>query len=293
MYKAKRIYKANMDGDMTITDQIEKIKELSINGLGLDKHFESSLKYDITRTVTNILSNASILYDGQRTVFSNSIVSHLQDIFFALHENGECYLKLNKDGASIESVEKRSGNIYLFDPAYRISKITQKMAATKALEMYGVVTNTMYSVLDERGIIGMFSPAKDTVLKERDKLTFYDAMRNFFGGKKGQNKFALTEIPMQYTGVSIPVKEMELLENEKAATAKVARIYGIQEDMILSGSTFDNKENAIIQTYSDFKGMIYGWINQIEDEIISFRQADKYSVEFTGVPQLQKKANGE
>jgi hypothetical protein len=79
------------------------------------------------------------------------------------------------------------------------------------------------------------------------------------------------------------------LENERNATAKVARLYGIQEDMILSGSTFDNKENAIIQTYTDYKGLIYDWITQIESEMLaSFRQMDGYNVTFPGVPQMNK-----
>jgi len=79
------------------------------------------------------------------------------------------------------------------------------------------------------------------------------------------------------------------LENEKRAVANVARIYGIQEDMILSGSTFDNKENAIIQTYTDFKGMMYNWIVQIEKErLASFRVLDKFDITFPGVPQMNK-----
>ena len=95
---------------------------------------------------------------------------------------------------------------------------------------------------------------------------------------------------MNYTGVTLPIADLKLLENERAAVAKVARLYGIQEDMILSGSTFDNKENAIIQTYTDFKGLIYNWITQIEAEkLATVRRLDDYNITFPGVPQLNKK----
>jgi hypothetical protein len=81
---------------------------------------------------------------------------------------------------------------------------------------------------------------------------------------------------------------LDLLLNKKDATGTVARIYGIGEDMIQSGSTFSNKDAAIIQTYSDYKGLIYGWISQIEDQLLSFRNPEQYEITFTGVPQLVK-----
>ena len=42
----------------------------------------------------------------------------------------------------------------------------------------------------------------------------------------------------------------------------------------------------------DFKGMIYNYITQIEDELLaSFRIMDKYNVSFPGVPQMNKPLN--
>jgi hypothetical protein len=62
--------------------------------------------------------------------------------------------------------------------------------------------------------------------------------------------------------------------------------------MIQSGAIYANKEAAIIQTYSDYKGLIYGWINQIEEQLLSFRNAENYEITFVGVPQLNKTTNG-
>jgi hypothetical protein len=188
-------------------------------------------------------------------------------------------------------VSKTQTKIELIDAAYKITNITQRKAAELQLKMYGVVTNTQYSMIDERGVMGIFSPQKDVVVKRSMVAQMYADLKSLFGGKSGQRKFAVTEVPMTYSGASLPVGELELLENERNATAKVARLYGIQEDMILSGSTFDNKENAIIQTYTDYKGLIYNWITQIESEMLaSFRQMDGYNVTFPGVPQMNKTA---
>ena len=189
----------------------------------------------------------------------------------------------------MKDVNKSIGNIKVVDPAYTISKITQKHAAEQQLRMYGLVNNVSYSVLDERGMFGVFSPEKGEIIKESQTKKMYDAFKTIFGAKKHQRKFAITEIPMKYSGVSMPIAELQLLEKEKNAVSNVARIFGIQEDMILSGSTFDNKENAIIQTYTDFKGMIYDWITQIEDEkLASFRSVDGYEITFPGVPQMNQ-----
>jgi len=288
MKSAKLIYKAGLDGDCTIEQQIIEAENDSIRGVShsINRQFEKALIYDLTRTVTNILSNASIKYEGVSNPLTESIEKFLIDIFFALHNHGKCYLNFGADG-SIESVSNTKGNVEIIDPAYKISGYTQKVAANKALEMYGVVTDALFSVIDERGVIGMFSPQKDTIVKPGAAEKLYAAMKTLFGVKKGQRKFIIVETPMTYSGVNIPVKELDLLLNKKDAVGTVARIYGIGEDMIQSGSTFDNKDAAIIQTYSDYKGLIYGWINQIESQLLSFRNAELYEVTFSGVPQLQ------
>lgn len=288
MLNAKLIYRADVNGDLTVEQQIEQAKNDSIKNGVTNRDFSISLKYDITRTVVNIFGNSVITYAGKSDAFTESLQKNLLKIYFKLHDHGYCYLKTGEGGAIID-VNTLSGSIKIPDPAYEISKITQKQAAEKALEMYGVITNAMFSVLDERGVLGVFSPQKDVVVKKGQANQLYDAFANLFGVKKGQRKYMLTEVPMTYSGIALPVKDLELLPNEKASVAKIARLYGIQEDMILSGSTFDNKENAIIQTYTDFKGLIYNWITQIESEkIATIRKIDGYNITFPGVPQLNK-----
>jgi hypothetical protein len=288
MIKGKYIYKAHVDGDCTLEQQIEQVNSDSIHGYNVHHKFEEALKYDVTRTVCNILGNSVIKYKGFQDPFCESLQRNLTKIYFALHDSGQCFIKLDDEG-NVKDVNKSIGNIKVVDPAYTISKITQRHAAEQQLRMYGLVTNVSYSVLDERGMFGVFSPEKGEIIKESQTKKMYDAFKTIFGAKKHQRKFAITEIPMKYSGVSMPIAELQLLEKEKNAVSNVARIFGIQEDMILSGSTFDNKENAIIQTYTDFKGMIYDWITQIEDEkLASFRSVDGYEITFPGVPQMNQ-----
>lgn len=286
----KLIYRASLDGSCTVEHQIVDAENASIQGVSISgsRQFEKALVYDLTRTVTNILSNATVKYNGISNEFCQSFQKKLIDIFFELHNSGFCFLVLDQDGKRIVDVNKSKGSIKLIDPAYEISGYTQKVAAKKALEMYGVVTDSIYSVIDERGVLGMFSPQKDTIVKPGAADKLYEAMRTLFGTKKRQRKFIVVETPMTYSGVTIPVKDLELLLNKKDATGTIARIYGIAEDMIQSGAIYANKEAAIIQTYSDYKGLIYGWLNQIEEQIISFRNPENYTVDFVGVPQLQK-----
>lgn len=287
MKQGKLIYKADIDGNLTVEQQITEAEKDSRRGAEASREykFEIALRYDITRTVCNILSNASIKYGGKTTPFCESLQKKLNEIFFALHEFGVCFLSIDERGA-IVNINQVKGQVELYDPAYKISGFTQKMAARKALDMYGVVTDAAYSVIDERGVLGMFSPQKDTVVKPGASQKLYEAFRNIFGTKRGQRKFMVTEVPMTYSGVNIPVKDLDLLANKKDAVGTVARIYGIGEDMIQSGAILANKENAIIQTYSDYKGLIYGWINQIESQQISFRSVENYEITFPGVPQM-------
>lgn len=292
MKQGKLIYRASVDGDLTVEQQITDAEIELRHGhpVSQSRKFQISLRYDITRTIINILSNSTIKYGGTITPLCDSLQRNLKDIFFKMHDFGYCFLQIDETGRIVK-VDEMKGTVKLVDPAYEITGYTQKVAAFKALEMYGVITDSIFSVIDERGVMGMFSPQKDTVVKPGAATKLYDAFKNLFGNKRGQRKFMITEVPMTYSGVSIPVKDLELLTNKKDATATIARIYGIQEDMILSGSTFDNKLNAIIQTYSDYKGLIYGWINQIESQLISFRSADNYEITFTGVPQMNIEQN--
>lgn len=287
MKSAKLIYKASLDGDVTVEQQIIDAENDSIKGSSHSREmkFEYALRYDITRTVINILSNSSIKYNGGTTPFCESLQKKLTDIFFQLHDHGTCFLKVDEKMRILE-VNQKGGSIKLVDPAFEITGFTQKVAARKALDMYGVVTDAAYSVIDERGVMGMFSPQKDTVVKSSQLSKLMDSFKYLFGVKKGQRKFMITEVPMTYSGVALPIADLNLLENKKDAVATVARIYGIGEDMIQGGAIFANKQNAIIQTYSDYKGLIYTWINQIESQVISFRNIENYEVTFSGVPQL-------
>lgn len=288
MKSAKLVYRASTDGDVTVEQQIINAEIDSFKGVSQSREmkFEYALRYDITRTVINILSNSSIKYNGGTTPFCESLQKKLTAIFFQLHDYGSCYLKVDEQ-MRILDVNQLGGSIKLIDPAFEITGFTQKVAARKALDMYGVVTDAAYSVIDERGVMGMFSPQKDTVVKSSQLSKLQEAFKYIFGVKKGQRKFMITEVPMTYSGVALPIADLNLLENKKDAVATVARIYGIGEDMIQGGAIFANKQNAIIQTYSDYKGLIYTWINQIESQMISFRNIENYEVTFSGVPQLQ------
>lgn len=288
----KLVYKASLDGDITVEQQIEQANEdLLHNGAFTPKRkFEVSLRYDITRTVINILSNATIKYGGATTPICESFQKRLKDIFFKLHEYGFTWLKLDEQGR-ILSFNQNGGTIKIVDPAWEVTGYTQKMAARKALEMYGVVTDSMFSTIDERGMLGIFSPDKGIELKPGAKDKFYAAFKKMFGFGKGKSPIGLFEVPMNFQSVALPVKDLELLTNKKDATATVARIYGIQEDMILSGSTYDNKMNAIIQTYSDYKGLIYGWLNQFESGQTSLRNVEAYEITFSGIPQMNVEQN--
>ena len=292
MKTAKLIYRASVDGDVTVEQQIinAEVDSLTSGLYNRDENFEISLKYEITRTITNIFSNASIFYGGRTTPFCESLNKKLIDIFFQLHDFGHCFLILDENMRILE-INQKEGNIEIIDKSYQITKCTQKQAAKKALSIYGVVTNAAYSVIDERGVIGMFSPQKDTVVKASQTSKLEKAFKYLFGVKKNQRKFMITEVPMTYSGITLPVADLKLLENKKDAVATVARIYGIGEDMIQGGSTFENKKESIVQTYSDYKGLIYNWISQIESQMISFRNIENYEVKFSGVPQLEEKTN--
>lgn len=285
-------FKSNLEtGDLTFQEMVNLADEESISAGRISTlKFEDSLRYDLTRTVSNIFGNATIKYNSQSNAFCLSLQSNLDNIFFKLYQYGKCYLKLNDKGAIIlVATTKEKGYVELIDKAYSISNITQRDAVDKALILYGTVTNCIYSSIAERGVMGVFSPQKDTVIKASQSSKIYNAFRTLFGAKTGQRKFAMLEVPMNYTGVTLPIKDMELIDNKKDATATAARIFGIQEDMILSGSTFDNKENAIIQTYTDYKGLIYNYISQIERQKISIGiNLELYDVSFPSVPQMNK-----
>jgi hypothetical protein len=289
MLQAKAVYKSNINGDTTIEQQIEEADYLSRKGAKYtSRKFEQALQYEVTRVVINILSNATIKYNGATTPLCDSIQEQLVKIFYTLHDNGYCYLQVEDN--QIKYVSDRLGNVKIIDQVTDRTGITQRIAVKKQLEMYGVITDVKYSVIDERGVMGIFTPEKDVVIKKGAESKFYESMRNFFGAKKGQAKFNVTEYPMRYIEVKLPIADMQLMENEKMAMGNVARIMGIQEDMLLRGATYDNKENAIVQTYTDYKGYIYNIIQQMEKQLISFpaRTMELYDVTFTGVPQLTK-----
>jgi len=126
MLKGKIIYRSNVNGDLTIDEQIELVKfDLLRNTRILDKRFEDSLRYDIVRTITNILGNSVIKYKGVVDDFCESLQRHLLDIFFMLHENGRCFLVMGENNR-IKRVTQTKTQVEIVDPAYIVTGITQK-----------------------------------------------------------------------------------------------------------------------------------------------------------------------
>lgn len=283
----KLIYRATVDG-CTVEQQITDATYDSIYGeTAVTNDFTRSLKYDLTNLVCGILGNASIRYAGQGNQFTESLQKHLIDIFFTIHKYGECFLNVD-DKMRVTGVSEKKGNFHVYDKAWKVSGYTQKTAVDEQMKMYGVVSNARYSIINEHGMMGVFSPKAGTEMKVKATEAMYAKFRTIFGIKSGQRKMVVTEVPMDYNGVTLPVAQLQLLDNEKRAIARIAHIMGIEEDMIISGSTFDNKEKAIVQTYANFKGKIYDWIQQIEKQtLFSFNIVENYEVSFADAMTTQ------
>ena len=287
MFIVNRTYKANIDGVMTVEDQISRAEHDSItNGSFIKKDFEKALKYWITKTIIDVFGNAVITYQGQKTTLSDSLQRNLVKIYFHMHDKGECYVKID-ESTSIVDVNTYGGIGYkkLVDQAKLITGVTQRVAAEKELSMYDLVCNANFSVLDERGMLGVFSPKAGVDIKNSAISVLEDKFKNLFGITSNKKKIALVNIPMDFSGINLPVKDLALLENKKEALASVARIYGINENMVLPGQTYDNLNNAIALTYSNFAGVIYNYLTQIENQLISMRDINQYNVSFPNVKQ--------
>jgi len=143
----KRIYKADMDGSLSVEQQIEYAENDSLTaGHSVIHKFEKSLEYDIVRTVTNILSNATIKYKGFSDPFCISLQKNLISIFYALHDYGYTYLVLDGDRRITKITQtNEKGAVKMVDKAFDISGITQKSAVDKCLKMYGnILTSKRY-----------------------------------------------------------------------------------------------------------------------------------------------------
>lgn len=112
------------------------------------------------------------------------------------------------------------------------------------------------AIINNKGALGFIvSKNKDSIgsmpISEEDKKKISEQHLQNYGHGSGQTPFKILDGDADFVTTSYPVKEMMLFETIDHALTATAQLFGINTNLFLTETTYENLKNGIIQTYQD------------------------------------------
>ena len=148
----------------------------------------------------------------------------------------------------------------------------------------------------KRGTIGFISPEQDKEgmgnlpdPKEIEKIQ--EDYQKTYGPLNDGNAISIANIPMKWTPVVMPLKQLMLFEEIDENFNKIIDVYNLNRNMFsqTKGASFNNLKSGIIQGYQDAVfPLVDDWLNSLSDKWGLLSNGEKLIADWSNVPVLQE-----
>lgn len=206
-------------------------------------------------------------------------------------------MKIGKESTFID----KSNVIFFMDTMANISNVA--LPDSKLAPLSYQIGNLMKNyeargvIAEKRGAIGILSnTTADSIgridLKPKEKKELQDEYANY-GFSKNQWQLIITNASLQYQSMTMPVRDMMLLETEKADIMAIADALNYPSVLLASekGTTFSNQEGAKRSFYQDtIVPDAYNYTDQLNTYLKTEANNIKIQYDYSTLPILQKDA---
>ena len=269
---------------LTQDDIFNQIGEFS--GKYERKNFANYAKYLIFQDVYSIIGN--MVFSGNNdnsNKIAKSFENNSKDIFKELTEKGKCYLKFDKFSFTIVDSSK-DYDFFLVDDVYKNTSITRGNASRSIIDFISDLENSENAVINQAEAQNIFTP-KEKIFNITEKTRLYDRFRNFFGIKKGQQKSAFMDFPLEHHALNY--SDFGQMEKIKFQFQKLCKLFMYPEDLYFANTTFNNKDLAELKLCYNYAGYFYNLINQLLKNVVNFNfDISNFTIDFYGVKQWEE-----
>ena len=156
------------------------------------------------------------------------------------------YDKLEKDrNGAIKNYEC----VYYSDK-YRFENKTDFQIVRGLLRELGTYKDAIQNTTNNLGAIGILSGGNLPV-NPQEKQEFIDNLKSKYGINSDKNNILVTTMPLNFSVMQFPVKELELDEKVKECYTLLCNYFQVPVDMIFGNSTYANAEQALRNFYTN------------------------------------------
>ena len=147
----------------------------------------------------------------------------------------------------------------------------------------------------KRGAIGLLTPEQDKEgmgnLPEKHEIKeIQKEYQETYGALNNGDAIAIGAVPMKWTPIVMPVKDLMLFEEVDEDFNRIIDAYNLNRNMFsqTKGSSFNNVKNGIIQGYQDAAfPLVDDWLNSLSEKWGLSANGEKLFSDWTNVPILQ------
>lgn len=181
-----------------------------------------------------------------------------------------------------------------FDPVYMkgISKIPPLQ-----LPISNIVAalKTRNIIMTKKGAIGILgAEVKDALgtqpLAQKERERIEAEMSKEHGLYETENNIKISNVPLKWTPMSYPTRELMLIEEVEDSFAAILAAYGMDRDLFPStkGATNENKSQAVKSTYQNTIIPEADSLANIMTKVLSTNPKRKYILSYDWIPELQE-----
>ena len=141
--------------------------------------------------------------------------------------------------------------------------------------------NAQNTLINQAEASDIFTPKEMVVNGSPREKSVTEKFRKLFGIKRGQQKTAFLEIPMEHHAIGR--YDYKIDDKIKFQFQKLCKLYMFPEDLFFASTTFNNKSESRLQLCYNYAGYFYEILQQILNSTVTGLTMNDFSIEYYNI----------
>lgn len=246
------------------------------------RNYANYAKYLIWQDIESIVSSIVVLCDkaiGEGIALS--VMHNANWLFSKLSANGYVWANREEGFVVFRTSKKQDDDFKIYDLTYQRNNITRDACASQILAFIDDLENAQNTLINQAEASDIFTPKEMVVSGSPREKSVSEKFRQLFGIKRGQQKTAFLEVPMEHHAIGR--YDYKIDDKIKFQFQKLCKIYMYPEDLYFASTTFNNKSDSRLQLCYNYAGYFYEIIQQILNATVTGLTANDFAVEFYNI----------
>lgn len=246
------------------------------------RNFANYAKYLIWQDIEAIVANIVISCDNPiGACIARDLMHNANWIFSKLSANGYVWARFENNTLQFFNRQENKDDFQIFDLTYERNNITRDGCAKQITSFIDDLENAQNTLINQAEASDIFTPKELVVAGSQREKSVSEKFRKLFGIKRGQQKTAFLEVPMEHHAIGR--YDYKIDDKIKFQFQKLCKLYMFPEDLFFASTTFNNKSESRLQLCYNYAGYFYGILQQIINKTVTGLTMNDFAVEFYNI----------